>query len=272
MFDLSKPDQFKQLVRSSFDVTHPGYGTDGDFHWQFASRLVAHAPLQPGQVIVDVATGTAPAAIQVASSVGDGGRVFGLDLSDCMLALARRNLDFAGIANVDLLSGDAERLPLPANSVDGLICSSAIIWLPDIPRALNDWHRVLRDGAWIAFSCFGGLARQTVIGLLGRVLQPFGQYLPEITARLNSPEKCLQLLDAAGFAGSIVYRGQDRPLPYTGEESFEWAMVNQKRFRISLTVEQLAQVQIQYIAGLNQIKEDRDRWNHDYEQFVVAYK
>jgi ubiquinone/menaquinone biosynthesis C-methylase UbiE len=197
MFDLSKPDQFKQLVRSTFDVTQPGYGTKGGFHWQFASRLVAHAPLQPGQVIVDVASGTAPAAIQAAPKVGDDGRVFGLDLSARMLALADRNLDIAAITNVDLLRGDAEHLPPPANSVDGLICSSAIIWLPDIPRALHDWWRVLRHGAWIAFSCFGGLARRTVIGLLGRVLQPFGQDLPEIAARLNTPEKCIQVLDAA---------------------------------------------------------------------------
>src|SRR5262245_7585464 len=125
VFDLTRPDQFKQRVRASFDTTGPGYGAVGDFHWQFASRLVAHAPIQPGHLVVDIATGTAPAAIQAAPQVGSNGNIIGLDISPGMLALARRNIASEGISNISLVCGDAEALPLSESRIDGILCSSA---------------------------------------------------------------------------------------------------------------------------------------------------
>jgi ubiquinone/menaquinone biosynthesis C-methylase UbiE len=272
MFDLTQTDQFKRLVRASFDNTNPSYGTEGDFHWQFASRLIAYTPIQSGQTVVDVATGTAPAAILAAPSVGNLGRVVALDLSVGILTLAQHNIATAGITNIVLLCGDAESLPLRDAQVDGLICSSAIVWLPNIVRALHDWYRVLRPGGWLVFSCFGGLARQTVIGLLGRLLQPYGQQLPELNAPLNTPEKCQQMLATAGYTNVTVHRGQDRPLPTTAEESFAWAWASRSRFNITLAPEQVTEVQARYIVEFMQIAADQEQWNHDYEQYVVAYK
>jgi ubiquinone/menaquinone biosynthesis C-methylase UbiE len=186
MFDLTHPTQFKRLVRASFDKTDPSYGTQGDFHWQFASRLLAHTPIQAGDILVDVATGTAPAAIMAAQRVGAQGQIVGLDISPGILAQARHHLATAEVPNCVLVCGDAEALPLRDACADGIVCSSAIVWLPTIPRALADWYRVLRPSGWLAFSCFGGLARQTSIGLLSRLLKPYGQLLPELNAPLNS--------------------------------------------------------------------------------------
>lgn len=52
MFELSQPDQFKHATQASFDITPPSYGTDNDFHWQFAARLLNHAPIVPGQTLL----------------------------------------------------------------------------------------------------------------------------------------------------------------------------------------------------------------------------
>src|SRR5262245_43010133 len=134
MFDLTNPDQFKRLVRASFETTGSSYGTNGDFHWQFASRLVMHAPIHSAEVLLDVATGSAPAAILAAPLVSPHGRVVGLDISLGILAHARQHITTTGVRNVALLCGDAESLPLPDRCVDGILCSSAIVWLPNIPR------------------------------------------------------------------------------------------------------------------------------------------
>src|SRR5579862_6941183 len=63
MVERTNSDVFRQQVQAAFDVTGPAYGTPGDFHWPFAERLIHRAPLAPGQHVLDVATGTAPAAI-----------------------------------------------------------------------------------------------------------------------------------------------------------------------------------------------------------------
>ena len=272
MFDPTQPDGFKRLVRASFDTTPASYGTKGDFHWQFAARLVAQAPIQPRQTVIDLATGTAPAAILAAPRVGKKGCLVGLDLSHHILTLAQRNIATANHTSIGLLCGDAECLPLRNACVDGILCSSAIVWLPNIPCALCEWYRVLCPGGWLAFSCFGGLARQTVISLLARLLQPYGQQLPELNAPLNTREKCQQMLDRAGFTHLTVHRGHDQPLPTTAEASFDWAWTSRLRFNITLAAEQVAQVRTRYIAEFTQLASDQDRWNHDYEQYIVAYK
>src|SRR5262245_27213360 len=106
MFDLKQPVFFKQAVRTSCDTTPPGYGSQGDFHWQFAQRLIQHAPLGAGDLILDVATGTAPAAIMAATLVARRGFVAGIDLSPGILALAQRNIATARLPNIALACGD----------------------------------------------------------------------------------------------------------------------------------------------------------------------
>jgi ubiquinone/menaquinone biosynthesis C-methylase UbiE len=272
MFDVTRVEEFKHAVRASFDATPPDYGSKGDFHWQFAQRLVDRAPLRPGQVVLDIATGTAPAAIMAASRLGGRGFVVGIDLSPGILALAQRNILATHHANIALVRGDAERLPVRDSSVDGLMCSSAIVWFPDIPQALREWRRVLRTGGWVAFSCFGGLARQTLIGLLSRLLARYGRLLPELNAPLNTPEKCRRMLEAAGFRDIDVQIANQQRLPATAEESFQWAWASRRRFNIDLPPAQLAQLKRQYLVEFALLAPEQATWNHDYEQFVVASK
>ncbi len=127
MFDMPNPDQFKAGVRASFDATSPTYGTAGDYHWAFAQRLVERAPLRPGLQVLDVATGTGPAAIMTARIVGLEGRVVGIDLSPGILELAKCNVAAAGLEQVQVVVGDAEQLDFPDEQFDGILCSSSIV-------------------------------------------------------------------------------------------------------------------------------------------------
>jgi ubiquinone/menaquinone biosynthesis C-methylase UbiE len=265
-------NQFKQQVRASFDATPPDYGTHGDFHWQFADRLVAHTPLQPGHIVLDVATGTAPAALIAAARVSSNGYVVGLDFSSGILTHARRNIIAAGARNFTLVCGDAEAIPLCDSCMDVILCSSAIVWLPDIPRALGNWYRVLRPGGWVAFSCFGGPARQAIIALLSGLLKKIGQVLPELNAPLNTPAKCRQMLLDAGYRNIAVHTGHDNQLPQTAEESFEWAWAGRARFNINVTPSELQTLKALYRIAFAELALEQPEWNHDYEQYVVAQR
>ena len=272
MYDRLQPAAFKRQVAASFDRTSTGYGTPGDFHWEFARRLVERAPLGRGQRILDVAAGTAPAALMAAQRVGNRGAVIGVDLSPGVLQLAQRNIRAAKVSNIALVCGDAEQLAFHAGHFDGIVCSSAIVWFPDILRALREWYRVVRDGGWIAFSCFGGLARQTINDLVIRLLKPYGAGYPELNTPLNSPEKCRELAEQAGFTHVTVQVAQAQQLTTDPEASFAQAWATSSRFGISLTPAEVGAIKAQYITLFGDLAHAADHWNHDYEQHVVAYK
>lgn len=272
MFERTQPDAFKRQVQRSFDATGPSYGTPGDFHWNFAQRLVVRAPIQPGQRLLDVATGNAPAAILAAQRLGHHGHIIASDLSLGMMKLAQQRLAATGHRNVALVAGDAEALPVRASSMDGILCSSALVWFPDIPRALGEWYRIVRPGGYIAFSCFGGLASQTINEIVIDLLAPYGITYPELTAPLNTPSKCRAVVAAAGFDQVTVQTAQHQQTTTDPDASFARAWGLARRFNVTLPPADMDTIKAQYRMRLAALLHDQDRWNHDYEQFVVARK
>jgi protein-L-isoaspartate(D-aspartate) O-methyltransferase len=272
MIEREDPEAFKHRVQAAFDITGSAYGTAGDFHWQFAERLVGHAPLHLGQRVLDVATGTAPAAILAARLIGPTGLVVGVDLSPGMLTHAQRNIAAAGVASILLMRGDAARLPFLDEQFDVILCSSSIVWFPSIPAALREWRRVLRPGGWLAFSCFGGAARYTTQTLLGAALRPYGIQYFDLNEPLNTPQKCLGALQDAGFARIRIHVEREQMFTSDPGESFEQACGGLRRLRIQLGAEQLEHARTRYIAAFQDLLATQYSWNHDFEQFVVAQR
>lgn len=272
MFARTQPASFKRQVQRSFDQTAPTYGTPGDFHWDFARRLVERAPIQPGQRLLDVATGSAPAAVLAADRVGSHGRVIASDLSKGMIRLAQQRCAATGTKHVALLACDAEALPVRADSVDGVLCSSAIVWFPNIAAAIHEWHRIVRRGGWIAFSCFGGLASQTINDLLIDLLAPHGVTYPNIPVPLSTPNKCRVLVESAGFEQVTVQTAHHQQFTTDPDASFAQAWGLARRFGITLPPPMIDTIKAQYRVRFQASLPDQARWNHDYEQFVVARK
>ena len=110
----------------------------------------AVAELHPGEVVLDLGSGAGADAFISARRVGPQGRVYGLDMTDEMLELARRNAAEAGVENVEFLKGVIEDVPLPADSVDVVISNCVINLSPDKARVLREAARVLRAGGRFA--------------------------------------------------------------------------------------------------------------------------
>jgi SAM-dependent methyltransferase len=79
---------------------------------------VRHAGLRAGEIVLDLGCGAGIDTLLAARAVGPRGRVFGLDMTPEMVARARRNAERAGLANVEILDGAIEEIPLPDASVD----------------------------------------------------------------------------------------------------------------------------------------------------------
>ena len=112
----------------------------------------AVAALNEGETVLDLGSGGGIDVLLSARRVGPTGRVYGLDMTDEMLALARANAEQAGVANVEFVKGLMEAVPLPDASVDVVISNCVINLSTDKPAVINEIARVLRPGGRLGIS------------------------------------------------------------------------------------------------------------------------
>jgi len=112
----------------------------------------AMADLRPGEVVLDLGSGGGIDVLLAAQRVGPTGVAYGLDMTDEMLELARRNALEAGVSNARFLKGEIEAVPLADGSVDVVISNCVINLSTDKPRVFAEIARVLRPGGRMSVS------------------------------------------------------------------------------------------------------------------------
>ena len=158
----------------------------------------ALAQLHEGETVLDLGSGGGIDVLLSAKRVGPAGKVYGLDMTDAMLALANENKRKAGAMNVEFLRGEIEAIPLPDSTVDVIISNCVINLSSDKARVLGEAFRVLKPGGRFAVS-----------DIVVR-----GQVPPEVRRSMDLWIGCVagaleeteyrDLLAAAGFVGAEI--------------------------------------------------------------------
>ncbi|NEP17415.1 MAG: GNAT family N-acetyltransferase [Leptolyngbya sp. SIO4C1] len=195
---LARPvDDYTQQVivlysrRTDYD-TEPG-----TTHPAKAQRLLDSVPLAAGQSILDIATGTGLVAIPAAQRVGPTGRVVAVDLTPAMLDQAREKIAVLKLSNLKLIEANAETIDFAKHQFDAVFCCEALVLFQNVLASLQKWHRWLKPGGYVAFTCpqedayLSAIYKHACAGLpdpLTHLLEPLG-----------TAERCRQLLALAGF-------------------------------------------------------------------------
>jgi SAM-dependent methyltransferase len=166
----------------------------------------AVANLRSGETVLDLGSGGGIDVLLSAKRVGPSGKVYGLDMTDEMLALAISNRDQAGATNVEFLKGYIEEIPLPANTVDVVISNCVINLSIEKQRVFAEMYRVLRPGGRLGIS---DVVADSELSPEQRAER--GSYVGCIAGALSFREY-EDGLRAAGFE-DISLRSTDQPMP-----------------------------------------------------------
>jgi arsenite methyltransferase len=157
---------------------------------------VALATLAPGEVVLDLGSGGGIDVLLSARRVAPGGKAYGLDMTDEMLELARRNRAEAGVENAEFLKGQIENVPLPDGHVDVVMSNCVINLSTDKHRVISEAYRVLKPGGRFAVSDVVFLGSKA--DLPDEVLETVGLWTGCVVGALEK-EEYEALLAGAGF-------------------------------------------------------------------------
>jgi SAM-dependent methyltransferase len=137
----------------------------------WARLLLERAALQPGEAVLDIATGPGTVARIAAERVGAQGRVVGADFSEAMIAIARSKPRTAGAAPIEYLVSPAAPLDVDDEAFDVVTCQQGLQFFPDRLAAVKEMYRALKPGGRVVAAVWREIALQPSFAALDAALR-----------------------------------------------------------------------------------------------------
>lgn len=209
---MASPDktQYIEKQRQDWNRVAPAWGKwdqSLDLNMAFVNyRLIGDARLRTGQRVLDLGCGTGYPAILAAQAVGSRGSVTGLDLSEGMLSIARQKAERLSLSNIEFQAKDVTVLHFEDASFDAVISRFCLMFLPDIPGAVNEIARVLKAGGYFSAAVWSSADKNPFISIPVEVIKRFTEIptpAPDQPGifRLARPGDLLGITEAGGLSG-----------------------------------------------------------------------
>lgn len=261
--------QYKKIVIDFFN-SRANYDNDRTINRTLP--ILELVRFEKGQKILDLATGTGLIAISAAQIVGNQGKVIGVDFSSVMLQQAEQKIDELGLENIELIEADAEYIDFESESFDVIICSTALVYFKDIPRALQNWYRWLKKGGAIIFSC--GSEQSYAAPIIIKAAAKYGISLLNINEPTGTPEKCQNSIQAVGFQDIEIkskqfgfYQSLDTAKQWDGT----WFNPRENPL-LELSPEKMEELKAEYRKLIVENLSDRGVWYENLMYFVAGRK
>lgn len=159
--------------------------------------------IKPGDVVLDIGSGSGTDTLIASRGVGNEGKVYGLDMTTAMLNKLRANIAVMDVDNVVPLEGNAETIPLPDDSVDVITTNGVLNLVPEKAKAFAEMFRVLRPGGHVQ------LADIVVSNPISEKCRSDPQLWAECVVGASTEDLYIQLFVDAGFQDVQVRRRFD---------------------------------------------------------------
>lgn len=166
------------------------------------------AKLSPGDVVVDLGSGAGNDAFVARALVGEKGRVIGIDMTEPMIAKARRNAEKLNFTNVEFRYGEIESIPLDSESVDVVISNCVLNLVPDKSKAFSEIFRILKPGGHFSISDV------VLESPLPSGLQKAAEMYAGCVAGAILKGEYLRLISLQGFKGVHVQKEKSIEIPH----------------------------------------------------------
>lgn len=171
--------------------------------------LVRELDPRPGDTMLELSAGAGETGFEIARLLGAGGRLISSDFASEMVDVAGRRGNELGLWNVEYRVIDAERIELPDDSVDGVVCRYGYMLVADPARAFAETRRVLRPGGRLALAVWSSAEENPWASIAGRLLVERGQLPPPEPGApgifaLADEDRLRTLLGEAGFTSVRV--------------------------------------------------------------------
>ena len=182
---------------------------------------INHAKPQIGEVCVDLGSGRGNDVIRLAEEVGGEGFVFGIDISEGMIAKAKANLEKFEVENAKILQSELEKLPLDDNSVNLVISNCTINHAADKQAVWNEIFRILKpDGRFVVSDIYA-------TSPIADKYRNDPTAVAECWAGSVTKEEYLTALENAGFKNLIIYE-ESAPYAKGQAEVSSWTISGRK--------------------------------------------
>ena len=160
---------------------------------------INHAKPQKGEICVDLGSGRGNDVIRLAEEVGEAGYVYGIDISEGMIAKAKANLEKFEVENAEILQAELENLPLKDNSVDLVISNCTINHADDKQSVWNEVYRILKqEGRFVVSDIYA-------VEPVAEEYRNDPVAVAECWAGAVTKDEYLTMLELAGFKNLIVF-------------------------------------------------------------------